>query len=81
MLKVTGEHKYLMRYLYEDENTIVGELINQCPNHRYKKNIVDGSIMIFDKNYHQSKPFIFTYKGIKYFKLHENALVAYDNLK
>jgi len=37
MLKVTGEHKYLMKYLYEDENTIVGELINQCPNHRYKK--------------------------------------------
>lgn len=78
---MTGEHKYLLGYMYEDENTIVGKLYDRCPNHRYKKNILEGSIMIFDKNHHQYKPFIFTYKDKKYFKLHENALIAYDNLK
>ena len=80
MLRVVGEHKYLLEYITEDENTITGKLMSQCPNHRYKRNIPDGYIVIFDKSYHQHKPFIFTYKNVKYFKQHENAIVAYDDL-
>ena len=81
MLKVSSNHKYLLEWISETENTIVGKLISSSVNNRYIRNIPEGYIIIFNKNHAEHKPFIFEYDNKKYFKIHEGALVCYDDLK
>lgn len=81
MLKVIGEHKYLLEFISEDETIIVGKLIDKCPNHRYDRSINLNSICIFEKTNTHGKLIKFNYREKVYFRIHEKAMICYDNLK